>query len=90
MTQHEREMAMQADGYIYIQEYFPWGKTPLWRQGTAHRFLDQGDILTPRELYQRLNATWRPTAREDIDYAASGKMRLAILAYEDGTADTLA
>ena len=63
---------MKAQGLFYYREYFPWGKTPAFRNDakTVYRFFDHGDILTPTELLQILLDTWRPAGLDEATYAA--------------------
>ncbi len=59
-------------GFMFYRELFMWGRCPAIRSADSSLiyFFDQGDILTPAQMHERLRETWRPAAADEVNFAA--------------------
>jgi hypothetical protein len=66
-TKHQ---ALEAQGFHLYREHFRWGHGAAYRTADSQhfRFVDRGDVLTPKQMLARLKDEWRPQARDDVDY----------------------
>lgn len=77
MIESATERYLRQQGYICVQTYYPWGRTPAYRnQQGDYRFINQGRVLDVSAMYQALCDTWRPgSGSAEYEYCANGSLR---------------
>lgn len=84
----EQVQSLKSQGFWMYRENFMWGRTPAFKNEAGQfRFIlagpfdYSGRVVTPRELLADLLANWRPSRRDESDYAAF-RMRHELEAME--------
>jgi len=68
-----KEKELVDQGYYHIKDHHMFGYAPLFKNEKTgeYKFVYQGKIMTPTEMYKDLVDNWRPVTRDEQDYRVS-------------------
>ena len=65
-TPQEKELI--NTGYIHIRDSHMFGDAPLFKKGNDYKFVYQGKVMTPQEIYDDLVQNWDPQSEEEVSW----------------------
>jgi len=68
-----KEKELIAQGYYHVKDHHKFGYAPVFKNEETgeYKFLYQGKVMTPTEVYQDLVDNWRPAARDEQNWRVS-------------------